>query len=306
MNREHKLLCARTKFFEKDVFMQESFDYYDFAGIRLLTAKPHLEVLATGKKHTISKNHYGILLALAENAPTTVSYEKLWKEVWLSDNYDESSRHTIQTTKGHLVSWLKTIGITDSPITTDPGKGYFLSCSVTQRYESPPEIFDQDNNPHPVKFSAEPEIIVSGGSYPDERKYSDSGAGSLLNWKMITGTVVLAFILILMWKNSVTPRIEGTEFVSTPVPGKEFYLRLAGKNFNPEIVRLKVTGPGCGGDDPCTVKNGELRLYGQITELAIEKAPLTLAAGEYHLWLENEFGIASNKFKVTVPDKKQE
>lgn len=286
--------------------MRESPDYYDFAGIRLFTGKPHLEIQATGKTHAPSKNHYGILLTLAENAPSTVSYERLWKEAWLSDHYDESSRHTIQTTKGHLVGWLKTIGITDSPIITDPGKGYFLSVAVTKGSELPSKNFGYEHDPNQVYFSTYPETVITDESGGAEDKYSGSGVKFPLKWKLFSATFVLSIIFILMWQNSVSPRLEKTEFVSTPVPGKEFYLRLSGENFNPETVRLKVAGPGCGGDDPCTVKNGELRLYGQITDLVIEKAPLTLAAGEYQLWLENELGNTSNKFKITVPDTKQE
>lgn len=280
--------------------MRESPDYYDFAGIRLFVVKPHLEVRATGKKHALSKNHFGILLALAENAHSTVSYEKLWKEVWLLNNYDESSRHTIQTTKGHLIAWLKVIGITDPPITTDPGNGYFLSCPVIRGNESLPEIYDYENNPKPINLSAHPETFITDGLDGTEDKYSGSDVRFPLKWIFFSGTFVLSIIFILMWQNSASPHLEKTEFVSTPIPGKEFYLRLVGKNFDPETVRLKVTGPGCGGDDPCTVKNGELRLYGQITERAIEMVPLTLAAGEYQLWLENEHGNASNKLTIPV------
>lgn len=286
--------------------MRESPDYYDFAGIRLFTAKPQLEVLATGKTLAPSKNHYGILLALAENAPSTVSYEKLWKEIWLSEHYDESSRHTIQTTKGHLVRWLKTIGIKESPITIAPGKGYFLACAVTEGNEPLSKNFKHEDNQNLVNFSAYAETATTDRAYRDEQKYSDSGGKSPLTWKLIFGTVVSAIIFILMWQNFTSLQLQKTEFISNPVPGNEFYLRLSGENFNPETVRLKVTGPGCGGDDPCTVKNGELRLYGQITNLVIEKAPLTLGAGEYKLWLENESGNASNKLTISVPQANQQ
>lgn len=282
-------------------------DHYEFAGIRLFTIKPQLEILATSKIFAPSKNHYGILLTLAENAPSTVSYEKLWKEVWLSEHYDESSRHTIQTTKGQLVSWLKTIGIADSPIVTNPGKGYFLAlCAVGASDEATSIDLDRENNPNLVNFAARPENVKTEGSHEVEANYTSSGVKFSLNWKFVSGIVVLALIFMLMWRNSTSPRLEKTEFISKPVPGKEFYLRLSGKDFNAETVRLKVAGPGCGGDDPCTVKNGDLRLYGQITNLVIEKAPLTLRGGDYHLWLENELGNGSNKLKITVPDTRQE
>jgi hypothetical protein len=48
------------------------------------------------------------------------------------------------------------------------------------------------------------------------------------------------------------------------------------------------------------VPNGSLRLYGDITKLGIEKAPLTLARGEYQIWLENGPEEISNKLTIIV------
>jgi hypothetical protein len=96
-------------------------------------------------------------------------------------------------------------------------------------------------------------------------------------------------------------RLEKADFISKPVGNNQFFMRLTGKNLNPEIVHLRVMGPGCGGDAPCIVSNGALRLYGQITEQFIEKAPLTLAVGEYQIWMENESGNISNKLTISVP-----
>jgi hypothetical protein len=100
---------------------------------------------------------------------------------------------------------------------------------------------------------------------------------------------------------TLAPRLEKADFISEPVAHMQFFLRLEGKNLNPETVQLRVVGPGCGGDAPCEVTNGALRLYGRITDEIIEKAPLTLAPGQYHIWLENEPGNISNKLSVSVP-----
>lgn len=114
-------------------------DYYDFAGIRLFTSEIKIKLLATGIDLFPSKNHYGFLLALAENSPGTVSYEKLWNDVWRASHYDETSRHTIQTTKGQFLDWLKTARIENLEIKADPGAGYFLPCAVKKGWYLPPE-----------------------------------------------------------------------------------------------------------------------------------------------------------------------
>lgn len=126
--------------------MRDKPDYYDFDGIRLFATETHLEVLATGKVFTPSKIHRGFLLSLVKNAPDVVTYQKLWKDVWHSDHMDETSRHTIQTTKGHLVNWLKMVGVKEPAINSDAGNGYFLSCQVTPGYPFPEDDSDFDSD----------------------------------------------------------------------------------------------------------------------------------------------------------------
>jgi DNA-binding winged helix-turn-helix (wHTH) protein len=112
--------------------MREKPDFYDFEGIRLFLTETHIEVIATGKHFTPSKNHRGFLLALLRNAPNVVTYRKLWKEVWHLDEMSDTDLRNIHTTKGNLVIWLKGIGLKNPPIEPESGKGYRLNCKVIQ------------------------------------------------------------------------------------------------------------------------------------------------------------------------------
>jgi len=94
---------------------------------------------------------------------------------------------------------------------------------------------------------------------------------------------------------------EKVEFISPPVANKELFLYITGENIDPETVSLKVVGPGCGGNHPCEVPNGALRLHGSVNRQFIEKAPVTLAPGDYDIWLENSPGDVSNKLTISVP-----
>lgn len=112
--------------------MSDNPDYYDFGGVRLFTAETHLEVPATGKEYTPSKNHRNFLLALARKAPGVVTYEELWRDVWRSKSpMSSTDLRNIQTTKGSLISWLDSGGIKTVIIEAEPGEGYRLANEVT-------------------------------------------------------------------------------------------------------------------------------------------------------------------------------
>jgi len=88
--------------------------------------------------------------------------------------------------------------------------------------------------------------------------------------------------------------------VTKPTADKEFYIKLYGSGFDTETVRVKVKGPGC--DLPCEVPNGALRIYGTITETSIERVPLTIRAGDFHITVQNGDGAPSNFVILPVND----
>lgn len=288
--------------------MHDKPDFYDFDGIRLFLIDNHIEILASGKTFSPSKNHRQFLISLARKYPDTISYEELLSEVWQSENFNESALKKIQETKRTLVKWLKSVGVENPSIIADGG--YRLDCSVIPGY------FENAQNNSSIKI---------------KRAY--------LNWLLVFSIFILLSAVFLAWQNkfffgskqdkfsdrdSVSEtnnsnlqikensdeqtnqlplKLNNVEIISKPIPGKEFLVHIEGENINPETIRLRVVGPGCGADDPCTVPNGALRLYGKVSTTEIEKAPLRLGQGEYRIWLENSSVTSSNQLIIFVRDK---
>ncbi len=98
-----------------------------------------------------------------------------------------------------------------------------------------------------------------------------------------------------------TPTIDAVEFQTPPQSGKEFFVRIAGKSFVPDVVQIKLVGPGCPESLPCSVPNSVLRLRSSITDTSLERVPLTLAAGEFTVYAQNNDSSPSNSLTLTVP-----
>lgn len=289
--------------------MRNNPDYYDFDGIRLFLTDNHIEILSSGKTFSPSKNHRQFLISLARQYPDTITYEELLREVWQSDNFNESALKKIQETKRTLVKWLKSVGVQNPGIVADGG--YRLDGPVVPGY------LDTAQDERSIRIK-----------------------GSYLKWLPAFLLLILLSTVFLAWgydfffglqrdeisgRNSASKtkdsnrqieessneqidqpvlKINNIEIISAPVPGKEFLVHIKGENINPETIRLRVVGPGCGGDDPCTVPNGALRLYGKVRETEIEKAPLRLGQGEYKIWLENSSVTVSNQLTISIPATK--
>jgi len=129
--------------------MSDKPDYYDFDGIRLFLTENYIEHLATGKTFTPSINHRQFLLVLARNAPDVVRYEKLWKEVWQSDNFDDYALKNIRETKRQLVIFLKNNGVENPGIVAD--RGYRLSCEVIPGYERSENFPESETSGREIK-----------------------------------------------------------------------------------------------------------------------------------------------------------
>jgi len=90
------------------------------------------------------------------------------------------------------------------------------------------------------------------------------------------------------------PFLSSATPLSTPVPGQQFFARLAGGNFNTSAVEVVVNGPGCSN---CVVPNNVLtnKSNSQFD------APLTLGAGVFQIQARNgSSGALSNVQSLTI------
>lgn len=83
--------------------------------------------------------------------------------------------------------------------------------------------------------------------------------------------------------------------------GKQFDVNISGHGFQPNHVYLKVVGPGCPQETPCTVPNSALRIRSQLTETRLFSVPLTLAPGVFAIQAQNGDSIPSNELQLVVP-----
>lgn len=98
-------------------------------------------------------------------------------------------------------------------------------------------------------------------------------------------------------------RIDNIVQLTTPGHGQQFFVRIDGTGFNSNVSRVVVTGPGCGGFGACKVDNDIIRQFGYITNNRIERVPLTLASGNFLIYVHNGTSFqepASAGFPFTV------
>jgi hypothetical protein len=124
-------------------------------------------------------------------------------------------------------------------------------------------------------------------------------------WMMVAAAWLLACGWGFVWAVRAAvrgPRVEQLQVLAPPAPGRQFAVRLEGRGFDSQTVRLGVTGPGCAAIDPCIVPNDVLRRFGEVSDRVIENAPLTLADGEFQLFLQHGNNIRSNPVSLSVPE----
>lgn len=285
----------------------------------------------------LTSAEYLLLLQFVKNPNVPYRYADLYELVLGMEG--RAQQNTIPSHISNLRKKLRNYSDTNL-IKNIPNFGYKFIAEVTKANE-PPEVEEQtekikpgnkdessEEEPRDVETELtdhfkdcgyEVETKTGQQTKPDysedfaggEERHSRSYFAKIPEQRLLFGaaTAAVAALIIIIFlillrvgsEKTLAPRLEKVDFISEPVAYTQFFVRFEGKNLNPEMVRVKVVGPGCGGDNPCEVTNGALRLYGQITDEIVEKAPLTLAPGEYHIWLENESGDVSNKLSVSVP-----
>ena len=101
--------------------------------------------------------------------------------------------------------------------------------------------------------------------------------------------------------NPPAPVLTAIEPVSHITSGQEFFVKLTGSSFSPQVIYLKVIGPGCPDTDPCTVPNSALRMHSDLAETELNNVPLTLSSGEFTIFVQNGESKPSNSLTLTVP-----
>lgn len=101
--------------------------------------------------------------------------------------------------------------------------------------------------------------------------------------------------------NRPIPRLMNIEFITEPVAGKQFYVRITGQDFEGETVFVEVTGPGCPESRSCRVPNSALREEAKLSDTILDNVPLTLASGEFTIAIRNGDSRPSESLPLRVP-----
>lgn len=101
--------------------------------------------------------------------------------------------------------------------------------------------------------------------------------------------------------NLPTPHVTGIEAQTEIKGGQQFFVNLSGDGFLPQTVYVRVSGEGCPEQNPCIVPNSALLKHSKLTEATLEHVPLTLASGEFTIFVHNSENHVSNPVNLRVP-----
>lgn len=101
--------------------------------------------------------------------------------------------------------------------------------------------------------------------------------------------------------NRPTPRLSDIETDSEIKPGRQFFARLTGQDFEAETVHIEIFGGGCPVNKPCKISNVALRENSKLTETALHDVPLTLDSGDFRVVVRNGDSPESNPVHLKVP-----
>jgi DNA-binding winged helix-turn-helix (wHTH) protein len=101
--------------------------------------------------------------------------------------------------------------------------------------------------------------------------------------------------------NLPTPRVDTIEPQTEIKPGEQIFVKLTGSEFLPQSVYVRVLGNGCPEQNPCIVPNSALLKHSKLTETTIDQLPLTLASGDFLIFVHNSENHESNPVRLKVP-----
>lgn len=251
---------------------------YEFGPFQLEPANRRL--LKEGQPIPLKPKVFSLLVVLVESGKDVVSKDELMNKVWPDTHVQEDNlTQSISVLRKALGNDLQG----NQYIETVPKLGYRFAADV--------EEVKLDKN--------EPEARL------ERKKYKYSFNKVLLG---IGATLLLSLVIVkvIQWATAeTTPYIDSVELLSGPVPVRddrvELSIQIKGRGFNPDIIRVVVTGEGCRKYGNCEVKNADLFNHGSVTDSLIERVPLTIKPGDFEVFVENGIlGPRSNPSPLTV------
>jgi DNA-binding winged helix-turn-helix (wHTH) protein len=250
---------------------------YEFDSFQLDPANRRL--LKDGEPIPLKPKVFSTLVVLVENSKNVVSKDDLMNKVW-------PDTHVQEDNLTQNISVLRRALGNDSQgkqyIETVPKLGYRFVADVKEVQ------FDKN----------EPEAVTESQKYKYNFNIVLLGIGAIL--------LCLVIVKAYQWSaTEITPHIESVELLSGPTPARddrfELSVQIKGSGFNPDIIRVVLTGEGCRKYGSCEVKNPDLFNHGSVTSTQIERVPLTLKPGDFELSVQNGVsGPRSDPWPLTV------
>jgi len=264
--------------------------FYEFGHFRLYPdtrrlLHHHQSVALTAKELTL-------LLLLVRNSPDLMNYEQIKEGVWPDVHVEEKN---ITQTIYKLRVLLGDNSKKQQFIENVPRRGYRFVAHVREHggwgEETPPRI----TIPVPEEVSLQRSSIKQG-----------SKSWILKSLRSMGAVFVICLFVGIIWKYVIekskpTPHVNNVALLTKPTSGTQFYVQIDGNGFEPDDVRIVITGPGCPTFGACHVPNGAIKQFGIITYSQIERVPITAGFGVYHIFVQNgTTSEPSEGFLVTV------
>ena len=260
--------------------------FYEFDGFHLYPNKRQL--LRDNQLISMKPKEFTVLLALVSNHGNLLTYREI-REVGWPDTHVQESNITQTIYKLRVI--LGDDAEKQRLIETVPKKGYRFVGEVIEHTSEATQL-------PPIPIVDLTDEITSPTTINPRAWWASTRL-----WVPIVLVVVIAFALWVSRRAAVNeqPLITNVTFITKPFSGHQFVIGIDGQRFNPNNVRVVVTGPGCREFGSCVVPNGAIRQFGEITDSRLEMVPLTLAPGLFSLFVQNGgMGPPSKEVTFTV------
>ena len=265
--------------------MTDEILFFEFDRFHLYPSKRQL--LRAGEVLAIKPKEFTVLLALVINHGKLLSYQEIREVGWQNIHVQESN---ITQTIYKLRLVLGDDAEKQRLIETIPKRGYRFVGSVIEHRAASESVSNAIANPASKLVSAGSKTLRQSPIWITAKA-----------WVAILITVIiLVFGLVRLVVNE-QPNIGNLTFVTEPLSGHQFIIRIDGQKFNPNSARVVVTGPGCRKFGACVVTNDAIKQFGKITDTRLEAVPLTLAPGAFSIFVQNgRFSPPSQEMTFTV------
>lgn len=264
--------------------------FYEFDNFRLYPDTHRL--LHEHKAVSLTSKEFTLLLLLVRNGPDLVTYERIKEIVWPDVHVEEKN---ITQTIYKLRVILGDNSKKQQFIENVPRRGYRFVAHVREHEDRDEEIPPRTIIPVPEEISLQRSSIKQGSK------------SWVLKSLISMGAVFFICLFVgLIWKYVIektkpTPHVNNVTLLTKPTSGTQFYVQIDGNGFDPDDVRIVITGPGCLTFGACCVPNGAIKQFGVITYSRIERVPITAGFGDYHIFVQNgTTSETSEGFLITI------